>query len=184
MAVTPPHPLAESDDRNHFDCGRESLNIWFRRHAWANQASGASRVNIITDTDSRRIVGYVTLSAAQIERSFLPKPQQRNRPDPLPVTLLGQLAMDKEWHGQGHAKSLLQFALKTALSAAANIGSIGVITHPLDDSVRGFYARWGFQDLPFDPRRAMFVRMVDLEREFGRDFAFPSVRSPVRDVEL
>jgi GNAT superfamily N-acetyltransferase len=167
VAVTPPRPLAESDDRNHFDCGRESLNIWFRRHAWANQASGASRVNIITDADSGRIVGYVTLSAAQIERAFLPKPRQRNRPDPLPVTLLGQLAVDKDYQGQGHAAALLQFALKTALSAAASIGSIGVVTQPLDDNVRGFYARWGFQDLPFDPPRAMLVHMVDLERVFG-----------------
>jgi hypothetical protein len=33
--------------------------------------------------------------------------------------------------------------------------------------VRGFYARWGFQDLPFDPRRAMMVRVDDLEKNFG-----------------
>jgi len=166
VAVSPPRPLAESDNRELFDCGRDSLNTWFRRHAWANQVSGASRVNVITDAASGRIVGYVTLSAAQIERAFLPKPQQRNRLDPLPVTLLGQLAVDKDFQGQGHAASLLLFALKTAMSAAEIIGSIGVITHPLDDSVRAFYARWGFQDLPFDPRRAMMVRMVDLERAF------------------
>jgi GNAT superfamily N-acetyltransferase len=166
VAVSPPRPLAESDNRELFDCGRDSLNTWFRRHAWANQVSGASRVNVITDAASGRIVGYVTLSAAQIERAFLPKPQQRNRPDPLPVTLLGQLAVDKDFQGQGHATSLLLFALKTAMSAAEIIGSIGVITHPLDDSVRAFYARWGFQDLRFDPRRAMMVRMVDLERAF------------------
>ena len=163
-AVTPPRPLAESDHRDLFDCGRESLNIWFRRHAWANQSSGASRVNIMTDAATGRIVGYVTLSAAQIERAFLPKPEQRNRPDPLPVTLLGQLAIDKDYQGQGHASSLLLFALKTAVHAAAIVGSMGVITHPLDDGVRGFYMRWGFQDLPFDPRRAMFVRMVDLQK--------------------
>ena len=161
MAVSPPRPLAESDNRELFDCGRDSLNTWFRRHAWANQVSGASRVNVITDAASGRIVGYVTLSAAQIERAFLPKPQQRNRP-----ALLGQLAVDRDFQGQGHAASLLLFALKTAMSAAEIIGSIGVITHPLDDSVRAFYARWGFQDLPFDPRRAMMVRMVDLERAF------------------
>jgi len=90
--VTLPRPLAENDDRNAFDCGRESMNGWFRRHAWANHASGASRVNVICEASSARIVGYVTLSAAQIERAFLPKAQQRNRPDPLPATLLGQLA--------------------------------------------------------------------------------------------
>jgi len=43
------------------------------------------------------------------------------------------------------------------------VGSFGVITHPIDDEVRAFYGKWGFQDLPFDPRRAMIVRMVDLE---------------------
>jgi GNAT superfamily N-acetyltransferase len=167
-AVTRPRPLAVDDDRNVFDCGRESLNIWFRRHAWANHASGASRVNVITGTASGRIAGYVTLSAAQIERAFLPKPMQRNRPDPIPVTLLGQLAVDKDYQGQGHAVTLLLFALKTALHAAEAVGSMGVITHPLDDGVRGFYARWGFQDLPFDPRRAMIVRMIDVRESFAR----------------
>jgi GNAT superfamily N-acetyltransferase len=166
-AVTPPRPLSEDDDRSLFDCGRDSLNMWFRRHAWSNQVNGASRINVITDAASGRIIGYVTLSAAQIERAFLPKPQQRNRPDPVPVTLLGQLAIDKNYQGQGHAASLLQFALRTALRAAESIGSAGVITHPLDDTVRQFYARWGFQDLPFDPRRAMIVRMVDLRKSFA-----------------
>ena len=155
------------DDRNPFDCGRDSLNAWFRRHAWANHAGGVSRVNVITDTGSGRIVGYVALSAAQIERAFLPKSQQRNRPDPVPATLLGQLAVDRDFQGQGHATSLLLFALRTALVAAGTIGSMGVITHPLDDAVRGFYAKWGFQDLPFDPRRAMLVRMIDLRKSFG-----------------
>jgi GNAT superfamily N-acetyltransferase len=165
--MTPPRPLAQDDDRSQFDCGRDSLNTWFRRHAWENHASGASRVNLITDSAGGRIIGYVTLSAAQIERAFLPKPQQRNRPDPLPATLLGQLAVDKNYQGQRHAVSLIQFALRTALRAAEMVGSIGVITHPLDDDVRGFYTRWGFQDLPFDPRRSMMVRMVDLQRAFA-----------------
>ena len=49
------------------------------------------------------------------------------------------------------------------------VGSVGVITHPLDDDVRSFYAKWGFQDLPFDPRRSMMVRMVDLQRAFTTD---------------
>ena len=166
VAVTPPRPLAEGDDRHSFDCGRDFLNIWFRRHAWANQASGASRVNVIADAASGRIAGYVTLSASQIERAFLPKPQQRHRPDPIPALLLGQLAVDKAFQKQGHAASLLLFALKSALRASEMIGAMGVIAHPLDDGVRGFYARWGFQDLSFDPRRAMILRMVDLQASF------------------
>lgn len=162
--VTPPRPLAEADDRQAFDCGRQSMNNWFRRHAWANHAGGSSRVSVITDAGSGAIVGYVTLSAAQIERAFLPKSQQRNRPDPLPVTLLGHVAVHKDYQGQGHAASLLLYALRMALAAAELIGSVGVITHPLDDGVRAFYTRHGFEDLPFDPRRAMIVRMVDLRK--------------------
>ena len=174
-AVTPPHPLAEADGRSLFYCGRESLNNWFRRHAWSNQVSGASRVNVIADASSGQVVGYVTLSSAHIERAFLPKSQQRNSPDPVPVTLLGQLAIDKAYQGQGHAASLLTFALGTALRAASVIGSVGVTTHPLDDTAREFYARWGFQDLPFDPRRAMLVRMIDLQKSFG------GANAPMRD---
>ena len=67
-AVSPPRPLVADDDRSGFDCGRDSLDNWFRRHAWDNQASGASRVNIIADVETGRIIGYVTLCAAQVER--------------------------------------------------------------------------------------------------------------------
>lgn len=162
--ITPPRPLAETDDRSAFDCGRESMNQWFRRHAWINHAAGLSRANIICDAAMGQIIGYVTLSAGQIERAALPKPQQRNKPDPVPATLLGQLAIHKDHQGRGYARSLLLFALRTALRASHDVGSIGVFTHPLDEQARGFYARWGFQNLPFDPRRAMIVRMVDLER--------------------
>jgi len=166
-AVTPPRPLAEADDRSQFDCGRDSLNSWFVRHAWSNHVGGVSRVSVMTDVATGKIVGYVTLSAAQIERAFLPKPLQRNRPEFVPATLLGQLAIDIAYQGQGHAQSLLFYALKTSLRLADTIASAGVITHPLDDAVRGFYAKWGFVDLPFDPRRAMMVRMVDLQRAFS-----------------
>lgn len=162
--ITPPRPLAEGDDRDGFDCGRDAMNQWFRRHAWTNHAGGISRTNVICETSSGRIVGYVTLSAGQIERAALPKQQQRNKPDPLPVTLLGQLAVHRDHQGQGLARSLLLFALRTAFQVSRHVGSFGVITHPLDEPVRAFYARWGFEDLPFDPRRAMIVRMADLER--------------------
>jgi len=161
--ITAPRPLAETDDRARFDCGRESLNAWFRRHAWNNHIGGVSRTNVICDAASAEIIGFVTLSAGQIERGFLPKPQQRNKPDPVPATLLGQLAIHKHHQGKGYAGPLLKFALRTALRASRDIGSFGVITHPIDDQVRAFYAKWGFHDLPFDPRRAMIVRMVDLD---------------------
>ncbi|NJM29554.1 MAG: GNAT family N-acetyltransferase [Rhizobiales bacterium] len=166
-AVDPPRPLEPSDDRDHFDCGRDSLNMWFRRHRSTITLAVFRALAFLVDSSDGRIAGFVSLSAAQVERGFLPKPQQRNRPDPIPATLLGQLAVDKAYQAQGHAASLLIFALKTALRASDAIGSIGVITHPLDDTVRALYRKWGFEDLPFDPGHAMMVRMDDLRRAFG-----------------
>jgi GNAT superfamily N-acetyltransferase len=162
--VTLPRPLSEDDERNHFDCGRDSLNAWFRRHAWHNHVSGISRTSVICDPSTELIMGYVTLSAAQIERELLPKIHQRNKPNPVPATLLGQLAIHRTYQRQGHARSLLLFALTAALRASREVGSFGVLTHPIDEQVRQFYQRWGFEDLPFDPKRSMIVRMVDLEK--------------------
>jgi GNAT superfamily N-acetyltransferase len=162
--ITPPRPLLEDDERSQFDCGRDSLNAWFRRHAWHNHVSGISRTNVICDAGTKSIVGYVTLSAAQIEREFLAKAHQRNKPDPVPATLMGQLAIHKAYQGQGHARSLLLFALTAALRASREVGSFGVLTHPIDEQAREFYRRWGFEDVPFDPRRSMIVRMIDLEK--------------------
>jgi predicted N-acetyltransferase YhbS len=162
--LTPPRPLTAEDDRSAFDCGRESLNIWFQRRAWHNQEAGVSRTSIVCDAQTGAIVGYVSLSAGQIERAHLPKPAQRNRPDAIPVILLGQLAVALSYQGRGYSRSLLFFALKTAVRLSREIGCFGVLTHPLDDGVRSFYHRFGFEDLPFDPRRSMIVRIVDLEQ--------------------
>ncbi|MEC4593457.1 MULTISPECIES: GNAT family N-acetyltransferase [Nitrospirillum] len=162
--LSPPRSLAADDDRGAFDCGRDSLNQWFRRHAWRNQESGASRTSVLQESETGVIVGYVSLSAAQIARDYLPKSAQRNQPDPLPAILLGQLATDQRHQGQGYARSLLFFALSTAVRLSREIGCFAVLTHPLDEGVRAFYRRYGFEDLPFDPRRSMIVRIVDLER--------------------
>ncbi len=117
---------------------------------------------MVCDAQTDRVVGFVSLSAAQVERAWLAKPPQRHQPDPIPVTLLGQLAVDLRDQGQGHARSLLGFALRTARIASRSIGSFGVITHPLDTGLRDFYRRSGFQDLPFDRGGAMIIRMKDL----------------------
>ena len=157
-----PRPLATHDDRASFDCGRESLNLWLRRHAWNNHVSGASRVNVVEEATTGRIAGFVAMSASSIERALMPKSRQRRQPDPVPVLLLGQLAVDKDFQSRGVAQSLLFFALKSALSASDLVGCVGAVTHPLDEGVRGFYSRWGFEDLPFDPKRAMMLRIAEL----------------------
>jgi GNAT superfamily N-acetyltransferase len=161
--LKPPRPLAEGDDRENFDCGRESMNLWFRRHAWRNQQLGISRTTVLCDAESGAIAGYVSLSMGHIEREFLPKASQRNKPDKIPIFLLGQLAVDRRFQRTGIARSLLLYALTTSVRVAKQVGCFGVLTHPLDEESRGLYRRFGFENLPYDPRRSMIVRIKDLE---------------------
>ena len=166
--LNPPRPLAEDDELEGFDCGRESMNLWLRRHAWRNQLHNISRTTVFTEMDAAVMVGYVTLAAGQIEREFLPRKVRRDRPAVLPVVLLGQLAVDRRFQGQGMARQLLFYALTTSVALSKDVGCFGVITHPLDDALRAFYAQSGFTDLPGDPRRAMIVRIADLAQSgFG-----------------
>ena len=110
----------------------------------------------------------VVRSTAQVQRAWLPNAQQRNRPDPMPAILLGQVAVDLRWQGQGIARSLMFYALTTAVRLSEQVGCFCVLTHPLDDDVRALYAAFGFEDLPFDPARSMAVRIADLVRSgFG-----------------
>ena len=146
------------------------MNLWLRRHALRNQTQNLSRTTLFTERASGAITGYVALATAQIEREFLPKKARRDRPASTPVVLLGQLAVDRRYQGQGLARQLLFYALATSVALSKSVGCFGVVTHPLDDAVRAFYARFGFVDLPGDPRRAMIVRIVDLESSgFGRE---------------
>ena len=94
---------------------------------------------MVCDAATGSIVGYVSLSAAQIERAWLPKARQRNRPDPVPAVLLGQLAVDRRFQGRGVGHSLMFFALTTAVRLSKDVGCFCVLTHPLDDSVRALY---------------------------------------------
>lgn len=161
--LTPPRPLREDDGRENFDCGRESLNQWFRQHGWRNQRLDLSRSTVMCDVETGAVAGYVTLAGGHIEREYLPKAAQRNRPEHIPIFLLGQLAVDRRYQGMGVGRSLLFYALSASVRIAKTIGCVGVLTHPLDDEVRDFYRRFGFEDLPYDPRRSMIVRIVDLK---------------------
>lgn len=162
--LTTPRPLAADDDRQSFDCGRDSLNLWFRRHAWHNQQLDVSRVSVMCDGQTGAIAGFVSLSATNIERAFLPKARQRNQPDPVPAILLGQLAVDRRYQRQGCARSLMFFALTTAVRVSQDLGCFCVLTHPLDDGVRTFYRGFGFETMPGDPDACMAVRLMDLTK--------------------
>lgn len=160
--LSSPRPLRKDDDRHTFDCGEKVLNQWLHRHAWDNEVTNASRTYVVTDEAKGLIAGFVSLATGQIERSFLSKSQQRNQPDPIPVLVLGQLAIDTCYQGRRLGVSLLKHAFEVAVAASQKVGIVGVVTHPLNTGVRSFYQKGGFERLPGDTEGALFVRIKDL----------------------
>lgn len=156
-------PLTADDDRYSFDCGREALNRWFWHHAWEDQEADMSRTSVVCDPATGNLIGYVSLTMAQIENGHLPKTMPGERSTVLPAILLGRLAVDQRFQGLGHARSLMHFAVVNAVRFARNIGCFCMLTHPLDDGVRAFFHALGFEDLPCDPARGIAVRIIDLE---------------------
>lgn len=161
--ISSPRPIRKNDDRHSFDCGEKVLNHWLRRHAWGNEVTNASRTYVVVDEENGLIAGFASLATGQVERSFLSKPQQRNQPDPIPVLVLGQLAIDTRYQGSRLGVSLLKHAFDVAVAASKKAGIVGVVTQPLNQEVPSFYQRWGFESLPGDPEGALIVRIEDLK---------------------
>jgi hypothetical protein len=90
---SPPEPLSAGHALDRFECGEKSLDDWLRKRALKNQGSGASRCFVICEGNA--VIGYYSLSAGAIHHEAAPKPMRRNMPDPLPVLLLGRLAIDQ-----------------------------------------------------------------------------------------
>jgi ribosomal protein S18 acetylase RimI-like enzyme len=160
--LAPPRPLLADDSVKPFDCGQESLNRWLARHAWRNQSDGTSRTYVVTSSPEAAVAGYVALSTGQIGRGLLPKTLQRNKPDPIPILQLGQLAVATAFQGRGLGADLLQHAFRVTSATADAVGVFALATHPLNGRARAFYERWGFQALVADPQGAMLVRVKDL----------------------
>ena len=151
MQLSKPSPFSEQHDCSAFDCGEPSLNDWLRRKALANQMSGASRTFVITGTRvaANRVVGYYALAAGAVAHADAPGSIRRNMPDPIPVMVLGRLAIDCSCHGQGLGSALLKDAILRTLNVAQNVGIRALLVHALHhDQARAFYLHHGFSTSP------------------------------------
>ena len=159
MTVFAPEPLDARHRVDDFDCGSQSLNDWLRKHALRNQASGASRTFVVCD-DSR-IIAYYALASSAVAMDGATGKLRRNMPDPIPVVVLGRLAVDVAYQGHGLGRALLQDAGRRVLHAADEIGIRGLLVHALDETARAFYQRLGFDPSPLDPMTLM-ITLADL----------------------
>lgn len=147
--VAAPEPLLATHQVAQFDCGEPSLNSWLIRQALRNEASGASRTFVACI--QRTVVGYYCLAAGAVVRAEAPKPMQRNMPDPIPVMVLGRLAVDLSYQGQGLGAALLRDAILRVLQVSETVGVRAILVHALSASAKRFYLSYGFLDSPIDP---------------------------------
>lgn len=115
----------------------------------ANQASGASRTYAIAS--GHRVVGYYSLASGAIATRDAPTRLRRNMPDPIPMTVIGRLAVDQGWQGRRLGALLLRDAILRTAQAADIIGVRGVLVHAVSDDAKRFYQRWGFREAPSHP---------------------------------
>lgn len=149
MVLSAPQALTDRHQLANFDSGEPSLDEWLKRRATRNQANGASRTYVVCEGDS--VIGYYCLAAGAIGHAEAPSSIKRNRPDPVPVLVLGRLAIHKNHQQAGIGTALLNDAIRRALQAAAIAGVTALLVHAISEQARRFYLSRGFIESPVKP---------------------------------
>lgn len=149
-----PVPLTAEHDTSAFTCRHESLSNWLSKRALANSVSGASRTYVVCN-EQRQVVGYYALAAGSMAAAGATSRMRRNMPDPLPVIVLGRLAVHSDWGGRGIGSGLLKDAVLRSIQASALVGVRALLCHAIDDDAKNFYLKHGFVESPLDPLTLM-----------------------------
>ncbi len=147
--ISAPTALLPTHALDSFKCGNPVLDEWLTRRAFANHSNGASRVYVVCMDNI--VIGYYALSACSVSASEAPGKIKRNMPDPIPVMVLGRLAIDKTWQGKGIGKDMLRDAVVRTVQAADIGGIRAMLVHAIDEKAADFYARSGFLVSPIKP---------------------------------
>jgi ribosomal protein S18 acetylase RimI-like enzyme len=153
-----PQPVTHQHNVSTFSCGKQTLDNWLNLRAIKNETDGNSRTFISIERETGIVAGYYCLSSHSITREEMPGSIRRNAPDPIPVILIGRLAVDSRFMGRGLGYSLLRDALTKALEAANLVGSRALVVDALDDEAVSFYQKFGFKLMP-GSTRALYITM-------------------------
>jgi GNAT superfamily N-acetyltransferase len=159
LPLSRPEPLADAHDFTEFSSGVGVLDDWLRRRARANQVSGASRTFVVVD--SGRVVGYYALASGVITLAASVGRFRRNMPDPVPVAVLGRLAVDRSEQGRGLGRAMFRDCTLRVAHAADAIGIRGIVVHAISEQAKAFYQALGFDPSPADPMTLM-VTLADI----------------------
>jgi GNAT superfamily N-acetyltransferase len=158
-----PRALIAGDKFVTFDCGEPMLNEWLRSRALKNETTGASRTFVTVEAQSGDVAGYYCLSASVLALEDAPGRVRRNMPSPIPIILIGRLAVDERFKGHGLGASLLQDAVLKGIEASRILGARALVVDALNEDAERFYRKFGFELMPPAAKRAMFLLVSDAE---------------------
>ena len=154
LKLLAPQPLTAVHRVNDFACGEPSLDEWLKRRALNNQQSGASRTFVVVD-EANQVLGYYALAAGAVAHQLATGAGSRNMPDPVPVLVLGRLAVDSRAQGIQLGAGMLQDAVSRAMTVSQNTGVRALLVQALNEQARGFYQHYGFVPSPHNPMTLM-----------------------------
>jgi len=159
-----PEPLADAHELGDFFSGVDSLDDWLKRRARSNQVSGASRTFVLAN--NHKVVGCYALASGAIAVASSVGRFRRNMPDPIPIAVLGRLAIDRSQQGRGLGRALFRDCALRVAHAADTIGIRGIVVHAISDQAKAFYQALGFDPSPKEPMTLM-VTLGDMRSLIG-----------------
>ncbi len=159
--------LNSSHKKSDFSCGKKMLDVYIHKQANQDVNRKLSACFVISKNKTGLIKGYYTLSNNSIPLSDIPNKISKKLPksyESIPTILLGRLAIDNKFQGQGIGKILLIDALKRSFEISKTIGSFAVIVDPIDENAESFYNKYGFIKL-LDSGK-MFLPMKTISQLF------------------
>ena len=145
-----PCPLAQHHNLDDFSCGVAPLDRWLKTKARRNETARASRTYVVC-TDSNNVIGYYALATGSISPDQAPRKVKRNMPNPIPVMVLGRLAVDQRYQGEGLGDALLRDAILRILQAADIAGIKAIVVHAISEQAKQYYIARSFIESPSNP---------------------------------
>ena len=147
-SINRPELLDKIHDIADFDCGNETLNDWLKKRALKNQNQGANKTFVICD--GKQVIGYYALATGSIERINVPKSLTRNMPNPIPIIVLGRLAIDRQSQGGKFGSALLKDAIRRTIFVSDNVGVKALLVHAISEEAKRFYVHHNFIESPIE----------------------------------
>lgn len=164
--LQPPEKLNSLHRIDSFDSGNSQLDDWLKQRARKNELEGASRTYVLCADEL--VIAYYCLANGAVAQTAAIGRVRRNMPDPIPVMVIGRLAVDCRWQGKGIGRALLRDAILRTLQASEIAGIRAILVNAISEDAKQFYEKCGFTASPIDPMILM-VKVNDAIASLGME---------------